>query len=181
MGTPSPDHSVRVAWADDAPSIAALQAAAWRETYDGVLPEEVLDLDVEQAAQAWRASLVAPPDARHRVLVALDRARVVGFAVTGPAADPDRDPVADAEVAELVVDPDARGQGHGSRLLHAVIDTLRSDRFTHAVAWLVSTDDVRREFLEAAGWAPDTAHRELDLDGTGATTVKQVRLHTAFS
>ena len=28
------------------------------------------------------------------------------------------------------------------------------------------------------GWAPDTAHRELDLDGAGTTLVKQVRLHT---
>ncbi len=181
MSAPTADHSVRTAWADDAPAIAELQAVAWRETYGAVLPERVLDLDVDQAAAAWRSSLVAPPDARHRVLVALDRNRVVGFAVTGPATDPDCDPVADAEVAELVVSADARHQGHGSRLLHAVVDTLRADRFTRAVAWLVSTDDTRREFLEASGWAPDTAHRELDLDGTGTTTVKQVRLHTAFS
>jgi len=41
-------------------------------------------------------------------------------------------------------------------------------------------DDTLRAFLTSAGWAPDAAHRELDLDGSGSTTVKQVRLHTAL-
>ena len=36
-------------------------------------------------------------------------------------------------------------------------------------------------FLASAGWAPDGAHRELDLDGSGETLVKQVRLHTALA
>ncbi|WP_440900012.1 hypothetical protein [Actinosynnema sp.] len=43
-----------------------------------------------------------------------------------------------------------------------------------------SGDDALRTFLTDAGWAPDTAHRELDLDGSGTTTVRQVRLHTAI-
>ena len=45
----------------------------------------------------------------------------------------------------------------------------------------MADDDALRAFLTEAGWAPDTAHRELDLDGDGATQVKQVRLHTQFS
>jgi hypothetical protein len=49
------------------------------------------------------------------------------------------------------------------------------------VTWAIATDDALRGFLSDAGWAPDTAHRELDLDGEGTTTVKQVRLHTALS
>jgi hypothetical protein len=47
--------------------------------------------------------------------------------------------------------------------------------------WAVATDDDLRAFLTGAGWAPDSAHRELDLDGEGSTLVKQVRLHTALS
>jgi GNAT superfamily N-acetyltransferase len=114
------------------------------------------------------------------VLVALERNRVVGFAVLSPAADPDRDPSTDGEMQELTVDTDERGKGHGSRLLQAVADTLVADRFTRAVTWAAAADDELRKFLTDAGWAPDGAHRELDLDGTGATTVKQVRLHTAL-
>jgi GNAT superfamily N-acetyltransferase len=122
-----------------------------------------------------------PGDARNRVLVALERNRVVGFAITGPASDPDCDPVADAELQELTLDPGERGKGHGSRLLQAAAETMQADRFTRAVTWVLAGDDALREFLTGAGWAPDSAHRELDLDGTGATLVKQVRLHTALS
>jgi len=137
--------------------------------------------DLDAAAGAWRASLSAPKDARNRVLVALERNRVVGFAITAPAADPDCDSVQDAELMEFTVDPDERGKGHGSRLLQAAADTMVADRFTRAVTWLVAGDDAQRTFLTDAGWGPDGAHRTLDLDGTGATQVKQVRLHTALA
>jgi ribosomal protein S18 acetylase RimI-like enzyme len=139
----------------------------------------VLDaLDSGEFAEAWRGSMTAPKDARNRVLVALERNTVRGFAVTGPAQDPDRDPISDGEIAELTVDPDHTHQGHGSRLVQASAETLKADRFTHAVIWLASTDDDRRAFLTGAGWDADGAHRELDLHGDGSVRVKQIRLHT---
>ena len=180
-GGPSADVSVRVAWADDAAAIAAVQVRAWPDLYAGLLPEEVLPTDVDAVAAQWREAMSRPADARNRVLVALERNRVVGFALTSPAADPDCNPVADGELAEVTLDPDERAKGHGSRLLQAAVDTLAADRFTRAVTWVNAGDDVLRTFLTDAGWAPDTAHRELDLDGTGATTVKQVRLPTAIA
>lgn len=175
------DVSVRVAWSDDARAIAELQLRTWRTTYAGLLPAEALPDDVDAAAAAWHASLTRPGDARNRVLVALERNRVVGFVLTSPAADPDCDPVADAELAELTVDPEERGRGHGSRLLQAAVDTMVADKFSRAVLWAIASDDDLRAFLTEAGWAPDQAHRELDLDGEGTTVVKQVRLHTAIS
>ncbi len=179
-GGPTADVSVRIAWADDADAIAAVQVRAWPELYAGVLPAEVFPTDVEAVGARWRQALAKPADARHRVLVALERNRVVGFALTSPAVDPDCDPVADGELAEVTLDPSERAKGHGSRLLQAAVDTLAADRFTRAVTWVNVGDDALRTFLTEAGWAPDTAHRELDLDGTGTTTVKQVRLHAAI-
>jgi len=38
----SADVSARVAWADDAPAIAAVQVRAWRASYAGLLPDDVL-------------------------------------------------------------------------------------------------------------------------------------------
>jgi GNAT superfamily N-acetyltransferase len=179
---PSADVSVRVAWADDATAIAEVQVRAWREDYADLLPPELLDqMEPAEFARAWAESLSLPKDARNRVLVALERNTVRGFAVTGPAADPDSDPVADGEIEELTVDPGQRGHGHGSRLVQACVDTMRADRFTRALVWLNSDDDARRAFLTDAGWAPDGAHRELDLTGDGTVRVKQVRLHTDVS
>ena len=181
-GGPTADVSVRVGWADDAPGIAEVQVRAWRQAYDGLLPAVVLGaMDPADFAAAWHASLNKPKDARNRVLVALERNTIRGFAITGPSADPDADPIADGEISEFTVDPDQTRHGHGSRLVQACADTLRADKFTRAVLWLNSTDDVLRGFLTEAGWAPDGAHRELDLHGEGSVTVKQVRLHTDLS
>ena len=178
-GGPTADVSVRIAWADDAPGIAEVQVRAWRQAYAGVLPDEVLAaMDPADFAVAWHASLNKPKDARNRVLVALERNTIRGFAVNGPTPDPDCDPVADGELSEFTIDPEHTRAGHGSRLVQACADTLRADKFKRAVLWLNSTDDILRGFLTEAGWAADGAHRELDLHGDGSVTVKQVRLHT---
>lgn len=179
MSSPSADVSVRVAWADDAEAIAQVQVRAWQTSYAELLPAEALDLDPAQTTPVWRDALARPADARSRVLVALERNRVVGFALTTPAGDPDCDPVADGELMDLTVDPDERGKGHGSRLLQAAAETMAADRFRRAVLWAVASDDVLRAFLTGAGWAPDTAHRELE--GPDGARVKQVRLHTALT
>jgi len=178
----SADVSCRVAWADDAAAIAAVQVRAWRASYAGILPDELLaGLVADDIAAQWRTSLHNPPDARNRVLVALERNLVTGFALTGPATDPDCDAITDGEVADLTVDPHKRQSGHGSRLMQAAVDTLQADRFTRAVTWLAAQDDDTRAFLTAAGWAPDGAHRTLDLTGDGSVQVKQVRLHTSLT
>ena len=181
VSSPTADVSVRVAWADDAPAIAELQLRTWRRCTPAWSRPTHCRTDPSRARQPPGGRRSTTPDARNRVLVALERNRVVGFAITSPASDPDCDPVADGELAEFTVDPAERGKGHGSRLLQAAVDTMRADRFTRAVP--VGGRERRRpaRFLTGAGWAPDSAHRELDLDGDGTTLVKQVRLHTALS
>jgi ribosomal protein S18 acetylase RimI-like enzyme len=174
------DVSVRVAWADDAGAIAGVQVRTWQEMYRDLVPVGALPTDPELLAAEWHRSLTTPGDARNRVLVALERNRVVGFAVTAPAGDPDCDPVSDGELSDLTVLPDCRAHGHGSRLLQAAVDTLVADRFARAITWVSAGDDVLRRFLTEAGWATDGAHRELDLDGAGTTTVRQVRLHAGI-
>jgi ribosomal protein S18 acetylase RimI-like enzyme len=175
------DVSVRVAWAEDARAIAELQLRSWHQRYAGLLAESELPSGpeaVEAAAAAWRASLVKAPDARQRVLVALAHADVVGFVMTGPATDPDCDPVRDGVVEELTVDPDRLREGHGSRLLQAAADTLVADHFTRAVCWVGSTDDALRTFLTGAGWAPDGAHRTLE--APSGAPLKELRLHASL-
>ncbi len=184
MTTAGADVSVRVAWADDAEAITAVQLRTWPSLYADLVPAEAIPSGPEAeeaAAAAWRQSLTTPGDARNRVLVALERNRVCGFVITGPAADPDCDPVSDAELRELTVDPGERGRGHGSRLLQAAADTMTADRFTRAVTWVPAGDDAMRSFLFDAGWAADTAHRELQVDDTGDIRMKQVRLHTLLT
>lgn len=179
MSQPTADVSVRVAWRSDAAAIAAIQVAVWRDAYAALLPPDLLAaLPEDEFAAHWGQSIATPKEARQRVLVALERNVVRGFTTTAPSPDTDADPSRDAEVGELCVDPSARRAGHGSRLLHAAVDTLRSDGFGRATTWVASTDDDLRGFLTTQGWGADGAFRELDLDGDGAVTVNQIRLHT---
>ncbi len=174
------DVSARLAWPSDARAIAQVQIAAWREDYAGLLPDDVLlDLKAEPFADSWEASLTTPKDARVRVLVALERATVRGFALVHPSQDPDADPIVDCEVAEFIVDPLHRRAGHGSRLLQACVDTLVADKFTRGLWWVGASNDVLRGFVTGTGWEADGAHRELATEA--GATLKQIRLHTQLA
>lgn len=177
--SPVAETSVRLALPAEADAIGEIQVAAWRTSYAGLLPAEVLAaLEPAQFADQWRAALIAPGEARNRVMVALAGRTPVGFAAITPSDDPDADPQRDALIAELAVKPEATRAGHGSRLLNAVVDTVRADGFSRVTVWVNSTDDVLRAFYTEAGWAPDGAHRELDLYGDESVRIKQIRLHT---
>ena len=179
MSGPTADVSARLAWPDDATSIVRVQLASWRTSYADLIPAEVLEsVDPAELAERWTTTLSSPKDARMRVLVALERADVRGFALVHPSYDPDADQVADGEIGEFVIDPEHQRAGHGSRLLQAAIDTLAADKFTRAVWWVGTTADALRTFITESGWEPDGAHRELATE-TGET-LKQIRLHTAI-
>ncbi len=169
-------RSARLAWPKDAAAIARVQRDVWTEA---ALDAETFG-PADEHVDRWAATVGRSPDARFRVLVATDDADlVIGYAVVHPGADPDVNPADDAELGEFAIAPAARRAGHGSRLLHAVVDTAAADRFTVLRAWLSSVDDATRALLTASGWAADGAHRELA--GPDDRRIKQVRLHTRIA
>jgi len=176
------DVSVRPAQPGDAAAMGAVQLRAWRSSYAGVLPADVLaGLDAEAFGATWERAIRLRPDARWGVLVALAGADLVGFAATGPAeGHPDLDGVETAELHALVVDPERTGSGHGSRLQAAVVDTARDAGFRRLCTWVADGDSALRRFLESSGWAADGAVRELDLRGDGEVLVGQARLRTVL-
>ncbi|MFL6064602.1 MAG: GNAT family N-acetyltransferase [Friedmanniella sp.] len=170
--------SVRLAWPAEATAIAELQRRVWASGLAAELAATMLGgVTVAEMAEAWHQAISRPPQARYRVLVAVEQDRVVGYATTVPAQDPDVDQAQEGEVQEFGVDPPARHRGHGSRLLNACADTLRADGFSRARWWVASDDDELRQFLAAAGWAADGSHREIGSEDA-AVRLRQVRLHT---
>lgn len=168
------DAGVRQATANDAPAVGIAQSVVWREAYAGVLPAEALaQFEPIVFTRAWRQSLENPP-AGARLLVATAGSQVVGYLALGPSEDPDADPT-DVEVLTLGVHPDARRQGHGSRLLNAAVDTSRERGATALVAWVPLDDERARAFFEGAGLGPDSARRERVV-GPQGQTLREVRL-----
>ena len=172
--------SVRLAWPHEAPEIAAIQRRAWTAQLPADLAQNLLASVTEsEMTEAWHQAITRPPQASFRVLVALEAGRVVGFASTMPSPDDDSDPGGDGQIEEFVIDPPAQQRGHGSRLLNACADTLRSDGFRRAYCW-VADDDPLIRFLAGAGWAKDGAEREIGPENE-AVRLSQVRLHTDLS
>jgi GNAT superfamily N-acetyltransferase len=173
--------SVRLAWPSEAAGIAAVQRRGWATQLPAALAEAMLgSVSVEEMTEAWHRAITRPPQASYRVLVAVEAGRVVGFASTLPSPDEDGEPGEDGQIEEFVVDPPAQRRGHGSRLLHACADTLRSDGFSRARWWVGVEDEPLQAFLVAAGWAPDGARREIGTDDE-ALRFRQIRLHTDLS
>lgn len=168
---------VRLALPREAAAVAGVQARAWSEAYADLLPAVVLARLEPSARAEWAAALERPPTSAHHLLVALADGEVVAFAALAPAEPDDGGPKSVGALTILAVDPPRRGEGHGSRLLQAVADTLRTDGFTTAICWLPESDAAQRRFLTDTGWGPDGATRDLDM---GAATMTQVRLHTAL-
>jgi len=177
---PVADASARIARLTDAPAVGLVQAVVWLAAYSGVLPQEVVDqFDGPSFARVWRDSLITPPSPRHVLLVGCAGDQVVGFAAVGPSADRDASETS-GEVLALGVHPDARGSGHGSRLLNAAVDTLRGKGFDTVSTWILVSDEASRAFLTAAGLAPDSAFRDRVVDADG-TAVREVRLTAHLS
>jgi GNAT superfamily N-acetyltransferase len=176
---PVADASVRVARVSDAPAVGLVQAVVYREAYAGTLPDEVVaQFEPRAFTNAWRASLTTAPSRDHLLLVACAGEQVVGLAAVGPSTDPDGQEA--AELLVLAVHPEARRQGHGSRLLNAAVDTARG-RDRHVLStWVLAGDDRTRAFLTAAGLETDGAHRERVIDADG-TTAREVRLSAGLA
>jgi ribosomal protein S18 acetylase RimI-like enzyme len=177
---PIADASVRIARPNDASAVGLVQAAVWRAAYDAVLPRELVgQFKASSFARVWHDSLNAPPSPRHVLLVGCAGEQVVGFAAVGPSIDPDASETS-GEVLALGVHPDARGSGHGSRLLNAAVDTLRGKEFDSMSVWLLARDEDTRAFLTAAGLVPDGAYRDRVIDVNRAL-VREVRLTADLS
>ena len=69
---------IRTAQIADAEGIAGVHVDAWRETYRGIVPDEILNqLSYERRAQQWKRSIAE----RHQCLfVAEDAGRIAGIA-----------------------------------------------------------------------------------------------------
>ena len=178
--TGTADVQVRPARLEDAAAVARVQTVAWRTAYRQLLQAAVLDeWDDQAAVESWTAAISSPPTPAHGVLVAVEGDEVVGFAAYGPAEVSPDDPPSDdgpaTEIAPLLVEPRWGRRGHGSRLLAAVTDVVRSTGAARLQTWLLETDQVSARFYESTGWAPDGWARTLETDDQ---PLREIRWHT---
>jgi len=138
---------VRPAEIDDAGAIARIHVATWRTAYRGMLPDDFLaSLDEAAYAERWRRILLEPSS---RVYVAQGGEGVVGFASGGrERAGEDG---YEGELYAIYVLDEAKGRGHGRRLVQAVVAGLREMRLGDMIVWVLRDNHPARSFYERLG------------------------------
>jgi GNAT superfamily N-acetyltransferase len=112
--------SVRQAIAGDAPAIALVAAAAWRDAYAGLLRSDTIETFIERAYSIDRLERRIDRDV---FLLALQDDRVVAFA-DGAEAESEAGPYVDLYAIYAL--PEVRGHGAGTALLSEIQARLPS-------------------------------------------------------
>ena len=142
------DISYRPATAADAPAIAALHTASWRDAYAGILDPEFLAGPVEAEHLAnWTVRLADPPPGL-MVEAALEDSRLVGFI----CAHRDFDPRWGSWIDNLHVSPDMRGRKVGEALMRRVAGLLRDSGAADGLhLWVFEANVAGLRFYERLG------------------------------
>src|SRR5207253_388482 len=137
-----PGAAIRIAQASDAPEIAAIHSAAWRQAFT-FLPADFLEAMTAEAVLAmWEISVLQPSPS---MFVAVHTGSVVGFVQLRCDVDV-------GEVMALYVEPASWRSGVGSALLGFAESWLAERGTTTTMLWTARDSQQSRRFYESRGW-----------------------------
>jgi len=141
-----PEVTFRPAQPDDLAAAVALFLDCWRQSYDGVMPDQLVEAMTDaQATELWRRVLATDSAS---VTTAWREAQLVGLS---------RAVIADGEgmIHSLYVSPAAQRLGLGAQLLDRALRWYASQGVELARLWVFQANQPAIGFYRAHGWAPD--------------------------
>ena len=143
----------------DAAGIAAVQVAAWRATYPGLIPEALLaQMTLARQIPRWRAMLSEGTDGAHHVTELAGR--IAGFVSNGAPRDDTLRGLgargARGEIRALYVHPDCVRQGLGRQLFHPAAASLAARGMAPFGLWVIAGNDRAAAFYRRLGGRPVT-------------------------
>lgn len=134
----------------DAPELADLHVATWRETYGRLLPEEFFDEAHLEGRRSMWDRLLGEPREGWRTRVAERDGRLIGFAMAGPSTAPEGvAPPRARQLYMLYVTASDHGGGAGQALFDAVLGE------EPAVLWVAKENPRAIAFYRRNGFAFD--------------------------
>jgi GNAT superfamily N-acetyltransferase len=157
--------TVRRATAADAPGVAAVHVASWREAYAGRIPDQHLaSLDVGRRTRGWAAMLER--GAKDAFVAELD-GEVVGWATAGPGRD--EEPPRPRELEGIYVLARVYGTGAGQRLLDAAVGDAP------AYLWVLEGNGRAESFYRRNGFARDGVTKTETIGGAALPVIRMSR------
>jgi GNAT superfamily N-acetyltransferase len=134
---------------ENAVGIATVHVASWRETYRGIVPDELLgDLSIQRRTEQWMNSLADPSNRYHRASVAELNGQIVGFSNYGFPQEAESG--FDGELYAIYLLRSAQGQGIGRALFAEAAKGLLELGSSSMLVW-VFKDNPARGFYEHLG------------------------------
>ena len=141
---------VRHATFADAPGIARVHVDAWRSSYAGIVPEEILSgLSYSDRQTLWNSILNSPRSGTHCFVAETQKAEIVGFACGGPGRE--RIKGYEGEIYSIYLLQDYQRQGLGRRLLLSVTRGLLDDGIDSMLLWVFENNHGARQFYASLG------------------------------
>ncbi len=123
---------IRTAVESDVEAIAHVHVASWRETYPGIMPQEILNgLSEVGRADQWRRWFLPGRPLRKALVVCEDAGDVVGFA--SGVIPPDS---SEADLLTLYLLRRAKGRGLGRILMEDIAARMRGLGATSLMCWM---------------------------------------------
>lgn len=141
---------IRIPSPSDAPALADLHVATWKEAYAHLLPEDYFSEEyVAGRHRMWKHVLTeSRPDMRVRVAVA--EGSIIGFAWAGPGIGIDVDePPKDRQLYAIYVLSTHYGSGAGQALLDAALEDAP------AMLWVAKANPRATAFYRRNGFTFD--------------------------
>lgn len=159
---------VRAATVTDAPGMARVHVQSWRETYRGIVADEILDEAgfEERRARWWATAIIEGAEGTTAVAVAEHEGRLVGIASAGQPRDDDATWPVELFVVYLLAE--YHGSGAAQRLMEAVIGAQP------AALWVAGPNPRAQAFYRKYGFAPDGAEQDY-----GIPEIRMVRREPA--
>src|ERR1700688_3332592 len=142
--------NLRAATAEDAPAIAKVFEACWRQLYPDWVPQPVIERVAGGALALW-TSLIRPGETNWLVEVWGQPGEVSGVIRYG--RDPDQ--AETGHVFSLYVDPAAGGRGIGTDLIKHAEEWCAENGLRRAALWVFEANARARGFYGTQRWRPD--------------------------
>ena len=146
--------TLRKATIDDAEKLGAVHVASWRETYAGILPDEMLaGLSIKARAATW-AKIISDPRtfAETAVYVIEEEGSIVGFGACGRQRD-DRlvELGFEAEISSIYLLQSQQRKGAGRALMREMATDIRARGYSAAALWVIRENTAARTFYQRLG------------------------------
>jgi ribosomal protein S18 acetylase RimI-like enzyme len=154
MGAHRDIGTIRMATFDDAPALASMHVASWRETYAGIVPAAMLaSLSVQKRQAMWEKVMRLQSSLGATVVYLLELdGKIIGFGSCGAQRDEKlKDRGYDGEISAIYVLRTFQRLGAGTRLLFTMALDLAGRGYGAASLWVLRDNPTARRFYERFG------------------------------